>query len=74
MRKRWQAAYGFTALVTLATSAVLMACEPRELGAAVHAEWSAAVDFATFPAGSDAEDAGNRVERARLARLAPARS
>lgn len=74
MKKRMQAAYGPIAVVTLAACAVLMACEPRDLGAAVHAEWSSAVDLGTLGAGGGADDAWNGVERARLARLAGARS
>jgi hypothetical protein len=75
MKRRLQAGYGAVALTTLAASVVLMACEPRDLGAATHADWSAAVDLSLLGVGSaGASDAWTRVEQARLARRSARRN
>ena len=75
MKRRMQAAYGAVAVATLAASVVLMACEPRDLGAATHADWSTAVDLSLLGVdAAGASDPWNRAEQARLARRSAPRS
>jgi hypothetical protein len=75
MKRRLQAAYAAVAMVTLAASAVLMAFEPKHLGAATHADWSATVDLSALGmVQADAGDTWGRIEQARLARRAAPRS
>ncbi|WP_280152958.1 hypothetical protein [Piscinibacter sp. XHJ-5] len=73
MKRRLQAAYKSVALATLGATVVLMACEPRDLGAATHADWSASVDLSSIADEPANTDAWSRVEQARLARRASAR-